>query len=54
MGMPSVNQDDIVANRPIDLNTGNGTCNISTSAGLGFDLDMGAVRRNALAYHDSR
>lgn len=50
MGMPSVNQDDIVADRPIDLDKSKGTCNVSTSPGLGFELDMDAVRHNALAH----
>ena len=50
MGLPAVNRDAIVVNRPIDLDVANGTCNITSSPGLGFELDTAAVCRQALAH----
>ena len=50
MGLPAVNRDEIVVNSPVDLDVTNGTCNVGSGPGLGFELDMAAVHRNALAH----
>jgi muconate cycloisomerase len=46
MGLPSVNEDAIVKNRPIDIK--NGVCNLPPGPGMGFELDRRAVANCAL------
>lgn len=47
MGLPSIWEDPIVANRPIDVK--NGVCNVPRDSGLGVEIDRKAVNRHALA-----
>jgi len=47
MGLPSVFEDPLVKNRPIDVR--DGYCNVPTGPGLGFELDDAQVKRHELA-----
>jgi muconate cycloisomerase len=47
MGLPAVAIDEMITNRPVDLE--NGYCNIPEGPGLGFTIDPGFVRRRELA-----
>ena len=47
MGLPAVDSDEIVANRPIDVR--DGYCNIPQGAGLGIEIDDAAVKRHAMS-----
>lgn len=46
MGLPSIDVDPIVKNRPIDVK--NGHCNLPTGPGFGVELDMDQVKKLAL------
>jgi L-alanine-DL-glutamate epimerase-like enolase superfamily enzyme len=46
MGLPSVDQDPIVKNRPIDVK--NGHCNLPPGPGFGVELDMEQISKLAL------
>lgn len=46
MGLPAVDVDVIIRNRPIDVQ--DGYCNVPAGPGLGFELDETEVRRHAL------
>ena len=46
MGLPSVWEDPIISNRPIDVK--NGFCNVPSGPGLGFEIDAKAVKKYAL------
>lgn len=47
MGLPAVDGDEIVANRPVDVR--DGYCNIPQGAGLGMEIDEAAVKRHAMS-----
>lgn len=46
MGLPAVDVDVIIRNRPIDVQEG--YCNVPAGPGLGFELDETEVKRHAL------
>ena len=46
MGLPAVEPDVIIKNRPIDVL--DGYCNVPTGPGLGFEIDASEVKRHAL------
>ena len=46
MGLPAVEPDVIIKNRPIDVV--DGYCNVPTGPGLGFEIDADEVKRHAL------
>ncbi len=48
MGLPSVAEDVLIKNRPIDVR--DGYCNIPAGAGLGFEIDESEVKRHELAH----
>ena len=48
MGLPSVADDVLIKNRPIDVR--DGYCNIPAGAGLGFEIDESEVKRHELAH----
>jgi muconate cycloisomerase len=47
MGLPAVAVDDMITNRPIDVEKG--YCGVPRGPGLGFDIDESFVRRHQLA-----
>jgi len=48
LGLPSVNENAIICNRPIDVR--NGYCNLPPGPGFGFDVDRKAIAKHALAH----
>ena len=48
MGLPAVDTDTLVRNRPIDVR--DGCCNLPTGPGLGIEVDEAEVMRNKLAH----
>jgi len=48
LGLPSVNEHPIIANRPIDAH--NGRCNLPPGPGFGFEVDRKAIAKYALEH----
>jgi L-alanine-DL-glutamate epimerase-like enolase superfamily enzyme len=48
LGLPSVNEHPIIANRPIDAR--NGRCNLPPGPGFGFEVDRKAIAKYALEH----
>ena len=48
LGLPSVNEHPIIANRPIDAK--NGRCNLPPGPGFGFEVDRKAIAKYALEH----
>ncbi|MCC6534991.1 MAG: hypothetical protein IT531_20780 [Burkholderiales bacterium] len=46
MGLPAVDPDVIVKNRPVDVR--DGYCNVPAGPGLGMEVDLAAVKQHAL------
>ena len=48
MGLPSIWEDPIVANRPMDVK--NGVCNVPAGPGLGIEVDRKQLKKHALTH----